>query len=428
MANENEKTFLEGKYLLSANSEKGFYGFFDKVFSPLALDKLYIIHGGPGTGKSSAMKKIMSAFVKTGARAQAIYCSSDPDSLDGVLLYQNGKTVGIVDGTAPHARIAALPGLRDEEWDFSRHLCREGLTRWEKQILLLQEKKHLAYQKSYALLSPAGACHREELRSRLSAFALTNAREHARRLLKRVSSEKKSRLYLNESRFLRAFSMKGERALTAWCNANTEIVCLRGDECAAELYISALKEEAAKNGLPTVSICSPLCTDLSDGVYLPSLSLAILKQGLADSASTDKSIYVSRFVRAEERNGSKNLERIEARLVQEAMGALAEAAIMHFELEKIYSSQMDFSALEEETEKKITEIGNFFKKLPKRLPSLSQLAFSLASALTFASFNVILKRCCDTKYRNTLRFNYQSAETTFSVSSAMMSSSLVGIR
>ena len=358
MENENKKSFLEGKYLISANSEKGFYGFFEKVFSPLALNKLYIIHGGSGTGKSSTMKKIARTLSEKGARKQEIYCSSDTDSLDGVLLHMNGKTVGIVDGTAPHARIASLPGLRDEEWDFSRHLSKKGLCRWEREIISLQEKKRSAYQKAYFLLSPMGACHKEGIRLRQEAFDAKSAKAHAKRLLKGGIAASS---FFSETRFLRAFSMKGEQVLKNWCPPSTRCIYLCGDELAAELYLENLTEEAAKIGEVVISIASPLCPSLRDGVYLPSLSIAVLKQSLGSTEDKRSGIYVSRFVCRNERTRGNELREIEARLKNEALGALAEAAQAHFSLEEIYSAQMDFEALLEETTEKLEEITQFLQ-------------------------------------------------------------------
>ena len=41
------------KYFAAANTESGFFSLFDEVFSPEHLRRIYILKGGPGTGKST---------------------------------------------------------------------------------------------------------------------------------------------------------------------------------------------------------------------------------------------------------------------------------------------------------------------------------------------------------------------------------------
>ncbi len=68
----------------------------------------FILKGGPGTGKSTLMKKIAGKF-ESSEKVSVFYCSSDPDSLDAVVLHTSG--VVIVDGTAPHVFDPLYPGL-----------------------------------------------------------------------------------------------------------------------------------------------------------------------------------------------------------------------------------------------------------------------------------------------------------------------------
>lgn len=49
-------------YYACANSARGFVSFFDGNIK--GLDKLYILKGGPGTGKSTLMKKIGREWVR----------------------------------------------------------------------------------------------------------------------------------------------------------------------------------------------------------------------------------------------------------------------------------------------------------------------------------------------------------------------------
>ena len=103
----------DNTYFGAANGYGGFRSNFNAIFSPEELDKLFIIKGGPGTGKSTLMKKIKERY-SSSASIITILCSSDPDSLDGILIKKNGVTIGIADGTAPHVIDAKYPGVIEE--------------------------------------------------------------------------------------------------------------------------------------------------------------------------------------------------------------------------------------------------------------------------------------------------------------------------
>lgn len=97
------------KYLASANTSVGFVNCFENI-NPLKNSFCYILKGGPGTGKSSLMKKIAFYFEQKGLEVEYFYCSSDADSLDGIRI----KNFSVVDGTAPHTTEATMPGIKEK--------------------------------------------------------------------------------------------------------------------------------------------------------------------------------------------------------------------------------------------------------------------------------------------------------------------------
>ena len=76
---------MSEKYFLGAMTQNGFSTEFGKIMA----DKEYftfILKGGAGTGKSSLMKKIAAEFEPT-EDVTRFYCSSDPASLDAIVLH-----------------------------------------------------------------------------------------------------------------------------------------------------------------------------------------------------------------------------------------------------------------------------------------------------------------------------------------------------
>lgn len=93
------------------NSARGFYSLFDQIIGPEAK-KVYLLKGGPGTGKAFFMKGIAQALEEEGFVQEHFFCSSDSHSLDAVTFPE--LEVALIDATFPHAQDAKWPGCRDE--------------------------------------------------------------------------------------------------------------------------------------------------------------------------------------------------------------------------------------------------------------------------------------------------------------------------
>ncbi|MGF7186804.1 Mrp family chromosome partitioning ATPase [Desulfitispora alkaliphila] len=86
------------RFFPGSNTRHGFYSFYDSVLAN--LDRVFVLKGGPGTGKSTLVKRIGLVLADRGYDIEYLCCSSDTGSLDGVIVPE--LKVGIVDGTAPH--------------------------------------------------------------------------------------------------------------------------------------------------------------------------------------------------------------------------------------------------------------------------------------------------------------------------------------
>lgn len=87
------------QYFLGGNTPAGFYSLYHQLSDPHRMRALYIIKSGPGSGKSTLMRRVERHAQADGLKAEEVLCSGDPDSLDAVILPELGAAV--VDGTAP---------------------------------------------------------------------------------------------------------------------------------------------------------------------------------------------------------------------------------------------------------------------------------------------------------------------------------------
>ena len=137
---------MSGKhFFVCGNTAKGFCDFFGDNIGPLS--KIFILKGGPGIGKSTLMKKIGKKLEKLEYNVEYVHCSSDPDSLDGVLVPKLG--LGIVDGTAPHVIEPKAPGAIEEYVNLGRAFNTDELAIHTKEILDIQNNIKQCYEKAY---------------------------------------------------------------------------------------------------------------------------------------------------------------------------------------------------------------------------------------------------------------------------------------
>ena len=87
-------------FFAGANSGEGFQNLFHEMVELEATYDVMILKGGPGVGKNTFMREIGRTMEQAGTPVEYLWCSGDPDSLDGVVLPE--VRCAVVDGTSPH--------------------------------------------------------------------------------------------------------------------------------------------------------------------------------------------------------------------------------------------------------------------------------------------------------------------------------------
>ena len=145
---------MKHSYFLGANSRRGFASLYGG-FAAAPGDRLHVIKGGPGTGKSGFMRRIAAAAEKRGLDAELVLCSGDPDSLDGV--YLPALRQGWVDGTAPHICEPPVFGAFGDYVNLGR-FCRLPLSETDAaETLRLNAAYRALYTQAYACLAAAAS-------------------------------------------------------------------------------------------------------------------------------------------------------------------------------------------------------------------------------------------------------------------------------
>ena len=133
-------------YYAGGNTGRGFYSLFDSNLQ--GLERIFILKGGPGTGKSSLMKAVGAEWVEKGYDIEYIHCSSDNNSIDGVIISE--LKVGIVDGTAPHVIEPVAPGVIEEYVNLGEAWDSKALANKKTEILRLNKLISQSFAAAYA--------------------------------------------------------------------------------------------------------------------------------------------------------------------------------------------------------------------------------------------------------------------------------------
>jgi GTPase SAR1 family protein len=144
MSGKAKKVFPGG------NTTEGFYSFYSYMIESSA-NRFFILKGGSGVGKSSMMKKIGHALLDMGYDVEFHHCSSDPGSLDGIVVPKLG--VAMVDGTAPHIIDPKTPGAFDEIVNLGDFLNTEKLEGIKQSVLDCSKEVGRLFARAYKYLA-----------------------------------------------------------------------------------------------------------------------------------------------------------------------------------------------------------------------------------------------------------------------------------
>ncbi|MDK2801643.1 MAG: hypothetical protein PWQ70_3262 [Clostridiales bacterium] len=135
------------------NTPKGFYSYYQYILGQEEATRIICIKGGPGVGKSTFMKNIANQMVDRGYDVELMHCSSDNNSLDGVVI--KDIKVALLDGTAPHVVDPKNPGAVDEILHLGDFWNEDGIRQYKEQILKINATVGKLFARAYKYLAAA---------------------------------------------------------------------------------------------------------------------------------------------------------------------------------------------------------------------------------------------------------------------------------
>lgn len=334
----------ENSYFIGANSEKGFIMANNDRFNEENFDRVFILKGGPGTGKSTFMRKTANEFKDKDFIIEYYYCSSDPDSLDAVIIKNDLQRYLIIDGTNPHVTEMRFPGAVSEIIDVSSTWSRELLTERKKKIFELTKSKSSCFESAYKYLSAAAELHRSQLKL---SYRVCDIDKMNGAVLRMCSSFKKKEGTF-ESLYTDAFSMDGAVATDCYFRSAETIYYLTEPFGIYEIYLKQICQYLEKHGVGHVKLISPVNSEALNGVYIKGPKCLMVAKKYRGDLPDGKDVNMKRFLNGEERAYKGRYRfgtKCENALYEGAYECLLHAKEHHFELEQIYSEAMNFKKL-----------------------------------------------------------------------------------
>ncbi len=145
-------------YFPGNNTPLGFFSYYKHILGQREANKIICIKGGPGTGKSTFMKRIAEYFSAQDEDIDYLHCSADADSIDGIVL-KNRRTA-IIDGTSPHITDPVTPGAVDKIVNLGEFWDEDAISLNKNKIIDLNEETSRWYRIAYNYLNAAKSVYR----------------------------------------------------------------------------------------------------------------------------------------------------------------------------------------------------------------------------------------------------------------------------
>ena len=344
-------------YFASANSSRGFYSLFGEVFSEEKHKSLYILKGGPGTGKSTLLDGLAARAEREGYEFEALLCSSDPTSLDGIVIESLG--VAVLDGTAPHSQDPYYPGVCGEIINLGSNWNAEKLHRSRGDIEVLFRDKSEAYSRAYRLLEAAGIAERDVIHAYERAADTEKMDAAVKRLLRQLIG-RGSGMSPVVRRFTTAHSVIGKVYVNTLDTVAETTVTVSRSHGFGYLYMRSLYDLSVSLGCRMTAIPDALLPEYYEAIYYPDEAVLVKLADEDEYERGDVRINCSRFILSDVVRGDRAKlrfsEKMCANLTDEAILSLEGAGKIHSKIEEIYKASMNFDGVSDTARKLETRI------------------------------------------------------------------------
>lgn len=344
------------------NTSLGFYSYYSNILPQDKATRIFILKGGPGVGKSTFMKKIGNEMLDRGYDVEYMHCSSDNNSLDGVVIPSIG--VALVDGTAPHVVDPKNPGAVDEIIHLGDYWNEVGIRENREDVMKDNKTIGSLFTRAYRYLRAAAAVYEDT--ENIYGATLDRGRINgiAHELIDGLLGERKVSEIEGRQRCLFASAITPAGLQNYLDTVLTgRVIELSGNPgTGADIILEKVKEAAVDKGLSVECFYCALKPGKLEHLVIPEVEASITTRNKYHSIGNIpyRTINLDEYTDEETISKCSDMlrynEDIFESLISRAVSTIKNAKEIHDRLESYYIPNMDFEAIQRRWESTMAKI------------------------------------------------------------------------
>lgn len=349
-----KKTILPVSFFFGVNNAEKYCSLYRNAYDPRDMGNHIILKGGPGTGKSTLMKKVARRLEEKGLFVERGYCSADPSSLDIVVAPE--INFSILDGTAPHNIDPIYPGVSERIIDLGVAWDTDYLKKHKDEIKTLTEENKNLHNKAAAFLNVATRIDGQNLILASNYIDKEKLHRYILRLKNRIIPEQGGNSRGREhKRFLSGVTPEGVVVNYDTVVALSERIITIEDEYGAvsPFIAECIGEFALSYGYDVYKCYCPLYPRSKvEHIIIPQLKTTIFTENSYHQSIDDegKKVHASRFFNKEGISSVREKlifgKKAKKELIDEAVRKMSLALDNHNRLEEYYIKATDFERID----------------------------------------------------------------------------------
>lgn len=346
------------RFFLGANTPNGFISRFDQLANFNSDWRLFVIKAGPGTGKSTLMKKLADCLRPKCEHIEMIHCSSDVNSLDGIIFHD--LKIAIADGTLPHAIEPKFPGAFEQIVYLGDCWSTDSLYKNREEIKKLILKNSAIHESACRYLKTANYIANDTYKIVSKSVDYFKLDKIINKVAGRELRFKTGKKATEKIRILSAITNEGFTIFDDTAKKLAKKIYIIKDKYSAisHHFLSGIREKALENGYSIITCYCPFSSlEKIEHLFIPALSLGFMTANsnhTLESITPYKIINSGRFINNEELMSNKKRLHFNTKasklMLDQAHNAMFLAKENHDLIENYYTNSMNYDKLNNKTD------------------------------------------------------------------------------